>query len=392
MSKLSCQKELFSLPEEVSYLNNAYMSPSLKAASSAGIAGIEQKNMPYKISSEDFFTDTEKLREAYAKLINVANPKRIVTIPSTSYGIANAARNIDFEAGDEIVLIDEQFPSNVYVWQKLAKEQALSIRVVTPPDTSENRGENWNKKILESITTQTKVVTMGQIHWADGTLFDLVAIRKRTREVGALLIIDGTQSVGAFPFDVQVIQPDALICAGYKWLLGPYSIGLAYYGEYFDEGTPIEESWMNRYNSEDFAGLVNYEEKYQEGALRYEMGEHSNFILVPMFKVALEQLNAWGVENIQAYCQQLTRPIVDKLTALGCHIEDEAFRVAHILGIRLPAGVDVEQVKNLLAKQQVYVSVRGTSIRVATHLYNDEADMQKLVTCFEQALNVKAVD
>ena len=107
---------------------------------------------------------------------------------------------------------------------------------------------------------------MSHIHWADGTLFDLKAIRQRTRDVGALLIIDGTQSIGALPFDIQEIQPDALICAGYKWLMGPYSLGLAYLGEFFDEGIPIEENWKNRHNSHHFARLVNYEDKYQPHA------------------------------------------------------------------------------------------------------------------------------
>ncbi|HBX65139.1 MAG TPA: aminotransferase, partial [Balneolaceae bacterium] len=92
---------------------------------------------------------------------------------------------------------------------------------------------------------------------------------------------------------------DALICAGYKWLMGPYSIGLAYYGPALDDGNPVEENWINRYESENFANLVNYNDEYQPGALRYEVGEHSNFILVPMMLKAVQQLNQWGVENIQ---------------------------------------------------------------------------------------------
>ena len=131
--------------------------------------------------------------------------------------------------------------------------------------------------------------------------FNLEQIRKRTRDVGALLIIDGTQSVGVLPFDVKKIQPDALVCAGYKWLLGPYSIGLAYYGEYFDDGKPIEESWLNRMDSEDFSALVNYQASYQSGALRYDVGEHSNFVLVPMLIKSIKQLNQWGVANAQEY-------------------------------------------------------------------------------------------
>lgn len=388
---LTCQKELFSLNEEVTYLNNAYMAPSLKSVSEAGIKGVQQKENPYLIGVQDFFEPTEVLRKAYARLLNVNDPKRIVTVPSISYGIANAAQNIDFKPGDEILLIDEQFPSNYYIWDRLAKEHQLSIKTITPPDTLENRGKRWNESILEAIHARTKVVSMANVHWADGTRFDLLTIRQKTREVDALLVLDGTQSVGALPFDVQQIQPDALICAAYKWLLGPYSIGLAYYGEYFDQGKPIEESWMNRLDSENFANLVNYQDAYQPGALRYEVGEHSNFILIPMLAAAIEQLNTWGVDNIQAYCRQLTDPFVAQLRNLGCWVEEDDYRGAHLFGVRLPEGVDAGEVKNIFAEQKVFVSVRGNAVRIATHLYNDANDWQKLVSCFEQVLSSRVV-
>lgn len=134
---LNCQKHLFSLPEEITYLNNAYMSPLLKSVEQAGHEGIRMKSRPYEVSVGHFFDPVQRLKAA----------------------------------------IDEH----------------------------------------------TALVTLGHVHWADGTLFDLKAIRRKTAEAGTWLVVDGTQSVGALPFDVQEIQPDALICAGYKWLMGPYS-------------------------------------------------------------------------------------------------------------------------------------------------------------------------
>jgi selenocysteine lyase/cysteine desulfurase len=106
-------------------------------------------------------------------------------------------------------------------------------------------------------------------------------------------VVDGTQSVGALPFDVRRVRPDALIVASYKWMMGPYSLGLAYYGERFDGGVPLEETWMGRKGSEDFSALVDYVDDYQPGALRYDVGERSNFALMPMLTAALELLLAW---------------------------------------------------------------------------------------------------
>ena len=354
------------------------MSPLLKSVEKTGINNLRNKRNPIRIAPQDFFTDSDLLREEYARLINVSDPKRIVIIPSVSYGMATVARNLKLERGDKIIVAAEQFPSNYYPWQSLCLETGAEVKLIEPPTELGGRGGKWNEKILETIDTTTKAVAIANVHWADGTLFQLEAIRKRTREVGALLIIDGTQSVGALPFDVQKIQPDALICAGYKWLLGPYSIGMAYYGEYFDGGKPIEENWINRLSSEDFDQLVNYQPAYQDGSLRYEVGEHSNFILVPMMLRAVQQLSRWGIENIQSYCKNITAESIDVLQSKGFWVEHENFRSAHLFGIRMP-GKDLNKMKDILRKNKIYVSFRGDAIRVAPNVYNDAKDLQRLV-------------
>ena len=375
---LTSQKKEFSLPTGLTYLNCAYMSPLMKRVEEVGIKALQGKANPAAISAEDFFSDTEKLRKEYAKLIHTRDPKRIVVIPSVSYGMGNVVQNMSIEPGDNIVVTGEQFPSNYYPWQRLCKTKKAHLKIVDPPNETGGRGESWNLRILEAITPKTRLLAMGNVHWGDGTRFDLRAARDRTREVGALLVIDGTQSVGALPFDVNEIQPDALICAGYKWLMGPYSIGLAYYGPFFDGGVPLEENWINRVNSEDFAGLVNFQDEYQPGSLRYEVGERSNFILVPMLLKALEILNKWKPERIQQYCESITINTLRELKKAGFWIEEAGHRGNHLFGIRLPANIDINGLKRDLVDQNILVSVRGDAVRVSPHLYNDEEDMQKL--------------
>jgi selenocysteine lyase/cysteine desulfurase len=375
---LSQQRSKFSLPLGSTYLNCAYMSPLLKSVEKAGMEGMKRKRNPFAISPNDFFEDTEKLRAEFAKLIHVQDKKRIVVIPSVSYGMANVVNNLKINASDNIIVATEQFPSNYYPWHKLSIEKGFQVKAIAPPLVLEGRGRNWNEKILNSIDAKTKLVALGHVHWADGTLFHLQEIRKRTREMGALLVIDGTQSVGALPFDASIIQPDALICGGYKWLMGPYSLGLAYYGEYFDNGNPLEENWINRLNSENFAGLVNYQNEYQPGALRYEVGEHSNFILVPMLLAALKQLNLWKPKNIQEYCAKISSKAISQLRENDFWIEDEKNRGQHLFGIRLPERIDKEKLKLRLQKNKISVSFRGDAIRVSPNVYNTEAEMLKL--------------
>jgi len=381
---LTCQKHLFSLPESVAYLNCAYMSPQLKAVEEAGRQALLLKSQPYQIRQADFFEPVTKLKRLFAELINLSEPERIALIPSASYGLSTVAQNIPLQPGEKIVVTSEQFPSNYYPWKRLADENGGCLEIVEAP-RSTSRTQSWNEAILNAITPETKVVALGHVHWMDGILFDLHAIRKRTREVGALLIIDGTQSIGALPFNIEELQPDALVCAAYKYLMGPYSVGLAYFGPFFDQGKPLEESWINRLNSEDFSGLVNYEESYQTKAGRYSVGEHSNFQLIPMLLAALQQLLNWQPTRIQAYCQKISRDAVERLIALGAQAEPADQRCGHLFGVRLNDNFDEQKLVAAFKERNVYVSKRGNAIRVAPNVYNQPEHLAELVSCFEQA-------
>lgn len=382
---LTSKRSQFSLPPQITYLNCAYMSPLMKDVEKAGIKAMRRKRNPVTIPPADFFNESEVLREEYARLLNAPEPQRMAIIPSVSYGIANVAKNLDLKKDQHIVVTAEQFPSNYYSWKSITDDAGASLKSILPPDDFTDRGKKWNERILDAIDKNTRAVAIPNVHWVDGTRFDLEAIRKRTNDVGALLIIDGTQSVGALPFDLQKVKPDALICAAYKWLLGPYSIGIGYYGPYFDSGKAIEESWMNRMGSENFSD-VSYKPNYKAAALRYEVGEHSNFVHVPMLIASLKQLNKWKPERIQEYCAGITHSGIEKLRAKGFFIEDENWRGAHMFGVRLPAGADLEKIKAALQKNKIYVSVRGAAIRISTHLYNREADMEKFTRTLIKAL------
>lgn len=376
------QKHLFSLPENATYINAAYMSPQLKSVAQIGVESVVRKNNPMEISQDDFFSDRVLIKQRFAQLIDAPDYQNCAIIPSVSYGIATVAKNIALQQGDEILVVDEQFPSNVYAWRERANTTGAIIKVVMPPKDFENRGKTWNQSILDAIHSKTKVVALGHIHWADGTLFNLVEIRKRAHEVGAKLIIDGTQSIGALPFSVKEIQPDALIAGGYKWLLGPYSIGMAYYADTFNDGQPLEYNWINRKNSEDFSQLVNYQDEYQPKADRFSVGESSNFILVPMQIKAIEQLLDWGIQNIQDYCHTISSKAIDHLREKGCFIEEDQYRSKHLFGVYLPDHMDIETLKVRFRESGISVGIRGEAIRVAPHVYNTAEDFEKFVACF----------
>lgn len=373
---LSCQRDLFDIPADVSYLNCAYMSPLLRTVVKAGQEAVARKARPWEITTDDFFRDVETARGLFADLIG-ADAGGVAVIPAVSYGMAAAAANLPLRPGGRILVLAEEFPSNYYPWQVLAERAGADLVTVPRPEDGD-----WTAALLAHMDERAAIVAVANCHWIDGGLVDLVRIGERAREVGAALVVDATQSLGAYPLDVGTVRPDFLIAACYKWLLGPYSIGFMYVHPRYREGTPLEYGWLSRAGSEDFRRLVEYTEAFQPGARRFDVGEHSNFILMPMAVAALRQLRAWGVPSIAESLAALTGAIEARAEATGLRAVPAPRRVPHLIGIHLPQG-DATALAARLAEAKVYVSVRGRSMRVSPHLYNTPEDVERLFAVLE---------
>ncbi len=349
------------------------MSPTPRAVEEAGMAALAASRNPAVVDGRDFFAPSDRVRALFATLVGSNQPEHVSLAPAASYAISTAARNIPVGNGERMVVLDEQFPSNMYAWRRLAAERSAELVVVRRGDAS------WTEAVLNAMAPGTRLVAVPQVHWTDGSLIDLVEIGHLARERRAWFVVDATQSLGAMPLDVATAEPDLVVAAGYKWLLGPYSTALAWWSERMLHGVPLEENWINRRGSEDFARLVDYEDAYAEGAIRYDVGERSNFLLLPMVEAALQLVSAWTPAAIQAYCAALVREPLAELGARGFRVDAAAERASHLFGIRLPGGLEPERARQALLQAGVHVSVRGSAIRVAPHLYNTPRDLDALV-------------
>jgi selenocysteine lyase/cysteine desulfurase len=367
---LPCQRDRFDLPD-VTYLNCCYMSPQMKAATEAGQEAVTRKARPWEVAPVDFFTESEALRGAYAELSGAAAAD-VALIPSASYGLALAAKNLPLSPGQQVLVLANQFPSNVYVWQERCREVGAELRFLEA-----NSGQTLSECVLDTIGANTGIVALPNVHWSDGRWLDLVAIAARCREVGAALVLDLTQSLGAAPFSVQEVQPDFMISAGYKWLCGPYTLGMLYAAPQWQDGSPLEHNWIARKQSEDFRNLVNYQDDFQSGARRYDMGERSNFVLVPMALVAARQLLEWTVPEITETLRELTSVVAEFGREFGLEVLPEVERAPHFLGLRNPNGWS-HDLGTALVERKVFVSFRGEWMRVSPHLYNTPEDVERL--------------
>jgi selenocysteine lyase/cysteine desulfurase len=377
---LGSQRALFEIPDDVTYLNCASMSPQLRTVTAAGIDAVRGKASPWKLSAIDWFEHAEPLRALFGRVIG-ADAESIALVPSVSYGLAVAAANVPVREGQSIVVLDREFPSGTYTWRELARR--TGARVVT---AVREPGTSWTDALLAVIDDSVALVATPVCHWTDGSLIDLERLAPAVRAAGAALVIDASQAAGAHPIDVRRIQPDFLCSVGYKWLLGPYSLGYLYVApKWHERGVAIEQSWMTRAGAEDFTSLVDYVDELRPGARRFDMGEFSQFTLLPMSVAGLTQVIEWGVPRIAARIGAITSRIAAGAAALGCGVPADSERVAHIVGVKLPNGLPPGLTERL-AEARVYVSVRGDSIRVAPHLYNDEADVERFVNVLRSAM------
>ncbi|HKK94438.1 MAG TPA: aminotransferase class V-fold PLP-dependent enzyme [Longimicrobiales bacterium] len=381
---LDCRREDFRVPADVHYLNCAFMGPLPGVAEEAGVRAIREKSTPWTVGPDDFFETSDTVRGHFASIVG-GRADDVAIHPSVSYAVATAARNLPAPRGSRIVLLAEQFPGNVYAWHRLAAENDAELVTVPRPESS-TPGAAWNEAVLDAIASKTSIVSLPNIHWTDGTIFDLTAIGSRARKVGAALVVDGTQSVGALPLDVDEVRPDLVVAAGYKWLLGPYSTALTWLGERFADGTPLEEGWIAREGSEDFQALVDYTDAYGPGRVRYDVGERSNFALLPVLDAALAYVAGLGADRIRDYCDDLSRPLLARARELGFGVEEDAYRARHLFGLRMPPGLDLKSLRDTLIARRIHVSLRGSALRVSPNVYNDAGDVAALVTALEEAV------
>ena len=351
------------------------------------MAHLTRERNPTEISQADFFSEAAIVRASFGKLVNCP-ADNVAIIPSTSYGFASALNNVKAKPNGHAITVKDEFPSGYFALESWCKDHQNDLRVIGPAAGLEQLGENWNTKILEAINDRTSVVLISAIHWMTGLRFMLKEIGEKCKAVGAILIVDGTQAVGAMEFDVQALQVDVLICASYKWLFGAYSVALAYFSDAFSEGKPIEASWMNRNNAFDFSQLANYDATMQPGAARYNVGQSSNFILMPIVREGLAQVQAWSPSGIQAYCKNLTASLRSYLLEEGFALENEAYFCQHLFAVRLPKTFDLPRLKTQLQENQVFLSMRGEYLRIATNVFNDEADIQALTACLKHSKSV----
>lgn len=373
---------LFQLNPDGIYFNAAYMTPMPITAAQAGVDAIARRTSEVAgIAPGDFFEASEKLRANVASLWGTL-PRNVALVPSVSYGVETAVKNIRLNPGAEILVPAEDFPSNIYPWREAARASGARVETVPRPTDA-----NWTRAFLERMQASTAVVSVPLSDWADGTKFDLRPLATRCREIGARFLVDVSQSFGAVPFAIGEFEPDFLFSVGYKWQLGPYGLSYLFASDRWLDGQPIENNWLNRKGSEDFSRLIEYRDDFQEGARRFDSGERSQFQLTPMALESTRLLREITIPAIFSHVNPLVMELHERLIGLGFHLPPAERLAGHMLGARHRNWPDMAPLVRKLKERGVFVSARGAALRISPHLYNDRTDVERFIHLVRQEVS-----
>ncbi len=354
-------RDLFAVTENYAYLNHAAvgvlprptrdaLTAFIDAHASGGVMGV----FPYE-------RNMDRYRSSVARFIG-AQTGTIAILRNTSDGANVIASGLHWEAGDELILPDNEFPANVQPWLRLRK-LGVNIHFI------ETERERLTPDVLRRrITKRTKVVAVSWISFADGYRHDLAALAQVAHEHGALLCVDAIQGLGAFPLDVQACEIDALYGAGAKWMLALQGVGFLYVApglvDRLELGAPGWRSVRDMWN------FLQYDQPPAPGAVRFEGGTPT-FLGALSLDESIQVIEAAGTERIAAHVLALSDRLVDGLQENGAEIltirgpaESSA-----IVTFKLP-GADSVELGRVLQGEGFVTTYRSSGIRVAPHGYN----------------------
>ncbi len=376
---LTGERSKFDVDESHAYFNTAAVSPLLVSVREAGERAIDQRRDAWRLRAASWFEDVDLLRGLAARLMGV-DARCVALIPATSYGLATVARNLVAEPGRRVLVLDHEFPSNIYTWRRFCQRTGAELVMVRA-----EAGQSLTDAVLAELDDRVALASLPNVLWTNGALVELDRVADALQDAGGRLVIDASQSLGAMPLDIGRLRPLAVVSVGYKWQLGPYSLGYMYLDPALHDGEPLEENWIARLDSEDFGSLVDYNAAYRPGAERFDVGERTNFQLTPMAIAALEQILAWGVDEIAATLRARTDQIAELAVGLGMSVPPLDQRGPHMLGVGLPRE-GAARLLDSLAEAGVIASVRGLSVRIAPHLHITDADVDRLHQALARAL------
>ncbi|HEV3341536.1 MAG TPA: aminotransferase class V-fold PLP-dependent enzyme [Pirellulales bacterium] len=355
--------------ERWAYFDHAAVAPITLPAQAALTNWAREFAEHGAVNWPQWAAELEHLRRRAADLLH-ADVAEVGLVHNTTEGINLVAEGFAWQPGDNVVMFDDEFPSNVYPWMNLAS-RGVEVRRVAAGD------EPQLGELARACDDRTRIVTLSWVGFASGWRHDLEEAVALAHRRGALVFLDAIQGLGVFPLDVRRTPIDFLAADGHKWLLGPEGAGLFYVrAEHLDRLRPVGLGWNSVVQAHDFSRI---ELRLKPSAGRYEGGTYNMPGLLAL-GASLEMLADHPPEQISRRVVDLTDIICRRLAEVGAVVKS-CRRPEHASGIvsfDLP-GRNLLEVRRHCRERQVVLSYRGGRLRVSPHAYNNTADIDRLI-------------
>jgi selenocysteine lyase/cysteine desulfurase len=352
------------------YFDHAAVAPWPRAARDIYAAWIDDLTANGDMNWLRWSRQVEAARTSAAKLVGCSEAE-IAWVRNTTEGVNLVAEGYPWRAGDNVVTLADEFPTNLYPWMNLARRGVETRQIAT------RSGRFELSELDAACDGRTRIIAISWVNYATGWRNDLDALAELAHRRGALLFVDAIQGLGVFPIDVSRTPIDFLTADGHKWLIGPEGAGLFYVRrEHLDRLQPLGVGWNSVAHAGDFA---NTEFRLKDTAARYEGGTN-NLGAFLAFGASIELLLSLGVDAIAARILEYTTVACKRLEALGARIISarEGERASGIVSFELP-GVDPVATRKACIEAGVVLSCRSGRLRISPHAYNNDDDLDRLI-------------
>lgn len=367
----------WSAMDDVVYFDSAAHAVMPRVARAAVASALALSERPDRFDDAAFFEVPDRLRASIAKLIG-ARPHEVALTTGASAGLQVVAQNLAWNRGDRIVIAAGDFPLQYATWKPMEARAGAELAMVNP------RGRFLTADdVIEAMTPRTRVVSVSHVRFDDASLLDVARISVACRSRGALLIVDVSQSCGAVPVDVQLLGADAVVGAGYKWLLGPYGTGFFWASETLLEHLLPGPFYWTGQKGDTFASLNMVEPEPSGGAKRFdapEMATPFNLNLVAL-SASVDLVLRLGPDSVLRHNHELIDALFEQLPE-HCASASPLERAARGPFGSFTAGPPGETAAlfERLHASKIFVSLRQGKIRVAPHLFNSLEQIGRAVT------------
>jgi cysteine desulfurase/selenocysteine lyase len=365
--------------EDATYLNLASQSPMPRVSIRAVQAALEANKNPHHKADSTFFEVPNRIRASIAKLIG-GKPEEIAVTTGASAGVAAVAYALTWKPGDEVITAKGEFPLQYATWKPMEEREGLKLKIVSPRERFITADD-----LIAAMTPRTRVVSVSMVRFDDGSLLDVPRVAAACHAQGALLLLDISQCCGALPMDVNQLGADFMVCAGYKWLLGPFGTGFFWAkSAHLGMVRPGPFYWMAMAASTNFSALNFDDPKPGPNAKRWDAPESAscfNFNLAAM-DVSVDFVVRMSPELVATHNRKLIELLFERLPKDRYVLASptDAARRGPYGCFAARSREKTAEVYQHLRKENVVVSLREGNIRVSPHLYNTERDIDRLIS------------